>query len=231
MNMKNVVMGANREDYHLKNVNEGRDFRISAFADLKVAGERDACPRCRGTLQIARGIEVGHVFKLGTKYSKAMKACYLDKNGKEQLMIMGCYGIGTSRTVAACIEQNHDENGIVWPMPIAPFQVIITPVNVNAENLMDAAERLYEALTAKGIEVLLDDRDERAGVKFKDADLIGIPIRVTIGPKKLAEDKVEVRLRDTAEVSDVSLEEIKEMILHIIEQKLSSPAFSFAKAD
>jgi len=231
MNMKNVVMGANKEDYHLRNVNEGRDFQISAFADLKVARETDSCPRCRGTLQFARGIEVGHVFKLGTKYSKAMGAAYLDKNGKEQNMIMGCYGIGTGRTVAACIEQNNDENGIVWPMPIAPFHVIITPVNVNDKTLTDAADRLYEALTGKGVEVLLDDRDERAGVKFKDADLIGIPIRVTIGPKKIAEKKVEVRLRDTGEVSDVQLDKVEETILCMIEEKMEESSFSLQKVN
>ncbi|OPY09435.1 MAG: Proline--tRNA ligase [Syntrophus sp. PtaB.Bin001] len=220
MNMKNVVMGANKEDYHIRNVNEGRDFKIAAFADLKVARETDYCPRCRKSLQLARGIEVGHVFKLGTKYSKAMGASYLDSNGKEQTMIMGCYGIGIGRTVAACIEQNHDENGIIWPMPIAPFQVIITPVNMNDKNLADTADRLYGALIEKGVEVLLDDRDERAGVKFKDADLIGIPIRVTIGPKKLAEGKVEIRLRDTGEVTSVLLDQIEDTLLHLIEEKM-----------
>lgn len=227
LNMKNVVMGANKEDYHLRNVNEGRDFQISAFADLKVARETDSCPRCQGALKFARGIEVGHVFKLGTKYSKAMGASYLDKNGKEQIMIMGCYGIGTGRTVAACIEQNHDENGIVWPMPISPYQVIITPVNMNDKALAETAERLYESLAGKGAEVLLDDRDERAGVKFKDADLIGIPIRVTVGPKKLAEGKVEVRLRDTGETSDVQVDSVEEMILRVIEGKMSESYLIF----
>jgi prolyl-tRNA synthetase len=148
---------------------------------------------------------VGHVFKLGTKYSKALKAVYLDRNGKEQIMIMGCYGIGTTRTVAAAIEQYHDEDGIVWPMPIAPFQVIITPVNINEEALAKTAEDLYQALTERGVDVLFDDRDERAGVKFKDADLIGIPYRVTIGPKKLAEGKIEVKNRKTGDVSSVDL--------------------------
>jgi len=220
LNMKNFVMGANREDYHVRNVNFGRDFQIAAFADLKIARETDACPRCQKALSFARGIEVGHVFKLGTKYSKAMGAAYLDRNGKEQTMIMGCYGIGTSRTMAACIEQNNDENGIVWPMPLAPFQVIITPVNMNDKTLADTAERLYENLAGKGVEVLLDDRDERAGVKFKDADLIGIPIRVTIGPKKLTEGKVEIRLRDTGEVTGVLLEEVEENLLSRIAEKM-----------
>ncbi|SEM61106.1 prolyl-tRNA synthetase [Syntrophus gentianae] len=220
LNMKNFVMGANREDYHVRNVNFGRDFSIAAFADLKIARETDACPRCRKALSFARGIEVGHVFKLGTKYSKAMGASFLDRNGKEQTMIMGCYGIGTGRTVAACIEQNNDENGIVWPMPLAPFQVIITPVNINDKALADTAERLYDSLVAKGVEALLDDRDERAGVKFKDADLIGIPIRVTIGPKKLAEGKVEIRIRDTGEVNAILLEQVEETLLGQIASKM-----------
>ncbi len=220
LNMKNFVMGANREDYHVRNVNVGRDFSIAAFADLKIARETDACPRCRKALSLARGIEVGHVFKLGTKYSKAMGASFLDRNGKDQTMIMGCYGIGTGRTVAACIEQNNDENGIVWPMPLAPFQVIITPVNINDKALADTAERLYDSLVAKGVEVLLDDRDERAGVKFKDADLIGIPIRVTIGPKKLAEGKVEIRMRDTGEVNAILLEQVEETLLSQIASKM-----------
>ncbi len=203
--MKNMVMGANREDYHVKNVNFDRDFKVSEFADLRVVRDGDACPRCRGALTFARGIEVGHVFKLGTKYSKALKAVYLDKNGKEQVMIMGCYGIGVTRTVAAAIEQYHDDDGIIWPVPIAPFQVIITPVNINEGTLCKAAEDLYQELTAQGLEVLLDDRDERAGVKFKDADLIGIPYRVTIGPKKLAEGKVEVKNRRSGDVLSVDL--------------------------
>ncbi|WP_367359085.1 proline--tRNA ligase [Syntrophus buswellii] len=221
INMRNVVMGANKEDYHLRNANPGRDFQIEAFADLKIARETDDCPRCGKALSFARGIEVGHVFKLGTKYSKAMEAVFLDRNGKEQTMIMGCYGIGTGRTVAACIEQNNDENGIVWPMPIAPFHVIITPVNMNDSALAEAAERLYGSFAAGGFEVLLDDRDERAGVKFKDADLIGIPIRVTIGPKKLAEGKVEIRLRDTGEVTAVPLEEVENYIRKLISGKMN----------
>ncbi len=149
----------------------------------------DKCPRCGGKIQFARGIEVGHVFKLGTKYSKAMKAVYLDKDGQEKIMIMGCYGIGIGRTVAACIEQNYDEDGIIWPMPLAPYQVIITPVNVNEKNVIEAAENLYTEMLAEGIEVIFDDRDERAGVKFKDADLIGIPLRITVGQKNLAAGK------------------------------------------
>ena len=187
-------MGANREDYHLRHVNPGRDFPVSEYADLRVIRESDPCPRCGGEIRFARGIEVGHVFKLGTKYSKAMKAIYLDRNGREQTMIMGCYGIGIGRTVAAAIEQNHDADGIVWPLPLAPYQVIITPVNVNEKSLSETAESIYRTLEEKGVDVILDDRDERAGVKFKDADLIGIPFRITVGPKKLAEGKVEIKI-------------------------------------
>jgi prolyl-tRNA synthetase len=218
LDMHNVVMGANKEDYHVRNANAGRDFKIDAYTDLRFIKESDSCPRCGHPIRFARGIEVGHVFKLGTKYSKAMKAVYLDRNGREQPMIMGCYGIGIGRTVAAGIEQNHDENGIVWPMPIAPFQVIITPVNVNDEKLSKAAEDLHEDLTKKGIEVLLDDRDERAGVKFNDADLIGIPLRVTIGPKRLAEGKVELKIRKSGEIKIMGFEEVRNFILETVER-------------
>lgn len=207
MGMTNFATGANREDYHLINVNINRDFTVRTFADLKLVQEGDPCPRCRQELRLARGIEVGHVFKLGVKYSRAMKAVYLDKEGREQHMIMGCYGIGIGRTVAASIEQNHDDQGIIWPMPIAPYQVVITPVNVKDESLVAAAEGLYRELTDLGVEALLDDRDERAGVKFMDADLIGLPLRVTIGPKRLAEGQVEIKVRKSGEILTVPLVE------------------------
>jgi prolyl-tRNA synthetase len=207
MNKINMVAGANREDYHLKNVNFNRDFQVSAFADLRTMRENDSCPKCSGEIKFARGIEVGHVFKLGTKYSKLMKAVFLDRNGREQFMIMGCYGIGIGRTVAACVEQYHDENGIIWPMAIAPFKVIITPVNMNEPQLAEASQLLYTAFLSQGIETILDDRDERAGVKFKDADLIGIPLRITVGPKRLAEGKVEIKVRKSGEIKIMSLDE------------------------
>ncbi len=200
MGMTNFVMGANREDHHFINVNIERDFTVSDFADLRFAKEADSCPRCRQTLNLARGIEVGHVFKLGVKYSQAMKAVFLDREGQERYMVMGCYGIGIGRTVAASIEQNHDEQGIIWPMPIAPYHVAITPVNVKDEKLAIAAEELYRALLERGVEALLDDRDERAGVKFMDADLIGLPLRVTIGPKSMAVGQVEIKVRRSGEV-------------------------------
>lgn len=205
--MRNVIMGANREDFHVRNVCLGRDICALSFADLRVVRRGDVCPRCQGPLSFVRGIEVGHVFKLGLKYSKAMKAVYLDNNGKEQYMVMGCYGIGVTRTVAAAIEQYHDDDGMIWPLPIAPFQVIITPVNMKEERLGQAAEKLYQELREKNLDVILDDRDERAGVKFKDADLIGIPYRVTIGPKKLDEGQVEIKNRRTGEMAAVDLKE------------------------
>jgi len=205
---RNLVVGANREDYHLKNANYPRDFALTEFYDLRVIHAGDPCPRCGGEINFARGIEVGHVFKLGTKYSKAMRAVFLDRNGEEQYMIMGCYGIGIGRTVAACIEQNHDEAGIIWPLSLAPFQVIITPVNVRESALKEAAEGIYEACLKHGLEVLLDDRDERAGVKFNDADLIGIPFRITIGLKRIAEGRVEIKNRRTGEIEVVRIDEV-----------------------
>ena len=213
LGITDCVMGANREDYHLRHVIPGRDFPVPEYADLRVIRENDPCPRCGEELRFARGIEVGHVFKLGTKYSKSMKANYLDRNGREQTIIMGCYGIGISRTVAAAIEQNHDAEGIIWPLPIAPYQVIITPVNVNEQSLSETAEDLYQILVKAGIEVILDDRDERAGVKFKDADLIGIPYRITVGPKKLAEGKVEIKSRRSGAVETLPVAEVEAYIM------------------
>ena len=199
MNLVNMVTGANKENYHLKNVNIGRDFQVESFADLRVSQPGDACPRCGGVIKFVRGIEVGHVFKLGTKYSKAMKAVYLDRDGKEKTMIMGCYGIGIGRTVAACIEQNFDSNGIIWPMPLAPFTVIVTPVNIKESDVMKASEAIYSELLSCGVESIMDDRDERAGVKFKDADLIGIPLRIVVGSKNLAQGRVELKIRQSGE--------------------------------
>jgi len=224
MNMINFVTGANIEDYHLKNVNFGRDCKVESFADLRVIEKDDKCPRCGGDIQFVRGIEVGHVFKLGTKYSKAMKAVYLDRDGQEKIMIMGCYGIGIGRTVAACIEQNNDANGIIWPLPLAPYQVIITPVNVNEGEVFQAAEKIYNELLAAGVEVILDDRDERAGVKFKDADLIGIPLRVTVGQKNLISGNVELKSRQTGETKIYPLTEIVAEIRKKVAEALNPTA-------
>ncbi|RII27862.1 MAG: proline--tRNA ligase [Geobacter sp.] len=199
--LKNFITGANEVDHHLKNVNLGRDCTISEFADIRNVAHGDPCPRCQsGTLEMWRGIEVGHVFKLGVKYSKALKATYLDGDGKEQIVFMGCYGIGIGRTVAACIEQNHDDNGIIFPLPIAPFHCIISALNIKEEPVRAAAEDIYADLQLAGIDVLLDDRDERPGFKFKDADLIGIPLRIVVGSKNLAEGKVELKDRKTGAV-------------------------------
>ncbi len=216
LNIKNFVVGGNRENYHIQNCNTPRDFKIIEYADLRVIREGDVCPRCGENIRIVRGIEVGHVFKLGLKYSKAMKAMFLDRDGKEKYMIMGCYGIGVGRTVAACIEQSHDENGIIWPMAIAPYHVIITPVNMNDEAISRTAEDLYRGLVTAGIQVILDDRDERAGVKFKDADLIGIPLRITIGSKGIAEGVTEVKFRKSGTVEKVPITAVVDYISDIL---------------
>jgi len=221
IDMVNFITGGNRQDGHLKNVNVGRDFKVEAFTDLRIVNAGDPCPRCGQPIKTARGIEVGHVFKLGTKYSKAMKAVYLDKDGQEKIMIMGCYGIGVGRTVAAGIEQNHDDNGIIWPMPLAPYQVIITPVNINEITIRETAEYLYNAMITEGVEVLYDDRDERAGVKFKDADLIGIPLRVTVGHKNLQDGNVELKIRKTGANELCPLQDIVGRVREIIRQELN----------
>ena len=222
MNLVNMVTGANRENYHLKNVNIGRDFQVESFADLRVSQPGDACPRCGGVIKFVRGIEVGHVFKLGTKYSKAMKAAYLDRDGKEKTMIMGCYGIGIGRTVAACIEQNFDSNGIIWPMPLAPYTVIVTPVNIKESDVMKASEDIYGELLACGVEAIIDDRDERAGVKFKDADLIGIPLRIVVGSKNLSQGQVELKIRRSGESSLYATGEVVAQVRKIIAAEMSS---------
>ncbi len=211
--MRNFVTGGNAVDLHLKNVNLERDFMVSRFADIRNVVHGDPCPRCdSGALEMWRGIEVGHVFKLGTKYSRALKATYLDAAGQEQTIFMGCYGIGIGRTVAACIEQNNDENGIIFPIPIAPFHCIVSALNVKDDAVRAAAEEIYFRLIEEGVEVLLDDRDERPGFKFKDADLIGIPLRIVVGGKNLAEGKVELKDRRSGEVELLSLEEAVEQV-------------------
>ncbi len=214
--MDNFVCGANRDDYHYCNVNAGRDFVPEAVLDIRNAQEGDPCPVCGEPLGLTRGIEVGHIFKLGTKYSQAMEATFIDQDGERQPFVMGCYGIGISRTMAAAVEQNFDENGIIWPLAIAPYQVVIVPVNSKKEDQMAVANRLYEELGKHGVEVLLDDRDERAGVKFKDADLIGIPIRVTIGPRSLQEKQVEMKKRWEKEHELVSTDQVLATILDYI---------------
>jgi prolyl-tRNA synthetase len=204
--MKNIVAGANREDFHVTGLNWGRDFVLNEFADLRVITPDDPCPRCGKPIVFSRGIEVGHVFKLGVKYSKAMKAYFLDEHGKEQPIIMGCYGIGIGRTLAAAIEQNHDEKGIVFPIPLAPFEVTLLALQMHEPRVAETAEQLYRALSDQGLEVLLDDRDERAGVKFNDADLLGIPVRVTVGLKGVEQGYVEIRLRSETQIETVPVD-------------------------
>ncbi|WP_177505404.1 proline--tRNA ligase [Anaerosinus sp.] len=202
MEMYNAAAGANQVDKHYKNINPKRDFKDVLVTDIRLIQVGDPCPHCGKPLKTARGIEAGQVFKLGTKYSKALKAMYLDENGREKPMVMGCYGVGVSRTMAAAIEQNFDEHGIIWPAAIAPYTVVIVPINAKDAEQMEIAEKLYEELKAAKIEVLLDDRKERAGVKFKDADLIGYPLRITVGPKAVNEGTVEVKVRRTGEAFD-----------------------------
>jgi len=210
--MRNAVTGGNRADVHLRNVNPDRDFTVDRFTDLRVVTPDDPCPRCGGGLRFGRGIEVGHIFKLGTKYSRAMGAAYLDENGKEVPIVMGCYGIGVGRTVAAAIEQNHDEDGIVFPIPIAPWEAVVLPLQMNEPAVVEAAETLYRSLRDLGVDALLDDRDLRAGAKFKDADLLGTPIRVTIGSRSLGKGDVEIKLRSEAEGGTLPVDEAAKRI-------------------
>jgi prolyl-tRNA synthetase len=213
------ITGANKTDYHIKNVVPGRDFPIEGkdviIADVRNAVEGDTYKGQK--LLFKRGIEVGQVFKLGTKYSAKLGAKFLDKDSTEKPCIMGCYGIGINRIAASAIEIFHDNDGIIWPISIAPFEVIVTPAG-NGEEIAAAAEKLYNELMAAGVEVLLDDRDARGGVKFKDADLIGIPIRITIGAKSLAENNAEIKLRREKEIAKVPLGQVKEKILQLIEK-------------
>ena len=210
--IRNIVVGANETDYHLKNVNYGRDFQAEVVDDLLLVEEGDTCPNCGSKLYIDRGIEVGNIFQLGTKYSKSLNATFLDENGKEREFVMGSYGVGVSRSVAAIVEQYHDEKGIIWPFVVAPYHVIITVVNTKKEEQIALGERLYNELKNKGIEVLLDDRNESAGVKFNDRDLIGIPARITVG--KLASDGiVEFSLRKSSEKEELKAEDVYDRIL------------------
>ncbi|MBQ1471863.1 MAG: proline--tRNA ligase [Eubacterium sp.] len=213
--LKNLCAGACKEDHHLINVNYGRDYKADIITDLKVLKEGDPCPVCGQPVKHARGIEVGQVFKLGTKYSASMGATYLDENQKEQLIEMGCYGIGITRTMAAIVEQHHDEDGIIWPISVAPYHVIITLVKPNDEAQKALGEKLYEDLQKAGVEVLLDDRKERPGVKFKDADLLGIPVRITVG-KLAGEGKVEYKLRREEDKVEISVEEALEKTVALV---------------
>ncbi len=211
-----AVTGANKADTHVRGVSAARDLSSAEWVDLRVATAGDRCPRCDGRFVLQRGIEVGQVFYLGTKYSEALRATVLDAEGKERVLEMGCYGIGVTRTIAAAIEQNHDDAGIVWPMPLAPFHVVVVPVNLSDERLRSTAERLHDELTARGIEVLLDDRDERPGVKFKDADLVGYPLRITVGARALERDAVELKRRTEKSATEVPVTEAAARVAEIV---------------
>lgn len=216
--VKNAVCGANKAETHLINVNLGRDYNPRAVLDLRVITEEDVCPRCQGEIKFARGIEVGQVFKLGTKYSASLDCTFLDEKGQGKPIVMGCYGIGVSRTMAAAIEQNYDANGIIWPAAIAPYHVVIVPVSTKDQAQMALAEKVYEALQQAGVETVLDDRDERPGVKFKDADLIGYPIRITVGAKCIAENVLEVKVRRTGEDHKFAPDDIVTEIKNLLKQ-------------
>jgi len=205
--MTDGICGANEEGFHYLHADVNRDIENVEFFDLREVSEGDPCPKCGGKLIFAKGIETGQVFKLGTKYSEKLNAKYLDENGKEQIMVMGCYGIGVSRTMSACVEQNYDEKGIIWPKNIAPYQVVVVPVQVKDEVQFNEAERIYLELLKEGFEVVLDDRKERVGVKFNDADLIGYPIRITVG-KRITEGVVEFKIRNNPESEDTNVDQI-----------------------
>ncbi len=202
----NIVVGANEDGFHYKNVNFGRDFE-GTVGDYRNITEGEKCPHCGGTVTISRGTEVGHIFKLGTKYSESMGATFIDEDGKSKPFLMGCYGIGVTRTLASIIEQHNDENGIIWPMEVAPYHVVVIPANSKNEEQMKVAEEIYNKLKTMKLDVLLDDRNERAGVKFKDADLMGVPMRITVG-KKVSEGEVEFKLRSNSEVETLSIEDV-----------------------
>lgn len=219
--MKNMLSGANKENYHIKNVNYYRDYTGDIVKDIKLIKEGDQCPGCHTSVKMTRGIEVGQVFKLGTKYSDSMKAYYKDEEMKEKSIVMGCYGIGVTRTLAAIVEQHHDKDGIIWPMAVAPYHVIITLVNINDAVQMSVAEDIYQQLSKAGIEVLLDDREERPGVKFKDADLLGIPLRITVG-KKAAEKIIEFKMRRDKETMELSVSAGIEKAIGIVRTEIKT---------
>ena len=219
METYNVCGGANKKDAHYININPKRDFNVEDIivAPIRLITKDDVCPTCGGSLEHAKGIEVGQVFKLGTKYSEALQATFLDQNGRPNPMIMGCYGIGVSRTLAAAIEQYHDENGIIWPRSIAPFEAVIVPINAKDEALMSTSETIYTALQEAGVDVLLDDRKDRAGVKFKDADLIGYPLRITVSKNTLENNEVEIQIRKTGEALSCAIDSVATKVTELLQ--------------
>ena len=219
METYNVCGGANKKDAHYVNINPKRDFNVEDIivAPIRLITKDDVCPTCGGSLEHVKGIEVGQVFKLGTKYSEALQATFLDQNGRPNPMIMGCYGIGVSRTLAAAIEQYHDENGIIWPRSIAPFEAVIVPINAKDEALMSTSETIYSALQEAGVDVLLDDRKDRAGVKFKDADLIGYPLRITVSKNTLENNEVEIQIRKTGEALSCAIDSVATKVTELLQ--------------
>ena len=219
METYNVCGGANKKDAHYVNINPKRDFNVEDIivAPIRLITKDDVCPKCGGSLEHAKGIEVGQVFKLGTKYSEALQATFLDQNGRPNPMIMGCYGIGVSRTLAAAIEQYHDENGIIWPRSIAPFEAVIVPINAKDEALMSTSQTIYTALQDAGVDVLLDDRKDRAGVKFKDADLIGYPLRITVSKNTLENNEVEIQIRKTGEALPCAIDSVATKVTELLQ--------------
>lgn len=216
-NMKNLIVGGNDTDYHYKNVNYGRDFQGEIVDDLLLVKEGDPCPDCEDTLSLERGIEVGNIFQLGTKYSQSIGTTYLDQNGKEKNIVMGSYGIGVTRSVAAVVEQSHDEHGIIWPLVIAPYHVVVSIINIKNEEQVKLGNEIYKRLESLGVEVLLDDRNERAGVKFKDRDLIGIPLRITVG-KRAGENVVEYSTRKSMDKEELDVEDAIENISKALDE-------------
>jgi prolyl-tRNA synthetase len=214
----NLIGGANKEDYHLKNLTPGKDFHPTAYVDLRAVTAGEGCPNCGKALRIDTAVEIGHIFKLGYRYSESMGARVLDKNGKEVTPIMGSYGIGIERILTAAVEQSNDENGFWLPPTIAPFEIVVTPVNVKDESVLTASVDIAKRLEAAGFDVILDDRNERPGVKFKDADLVGIPFRITVG-NKVTEGTVEVVLRSTREVRDVTIAAVVEYFQGVLPAK------------
>ena len=219
METYNVCGGANKKDAHYVNINPKRDFNVEDIivAPIRLITDDDVCPTCGGALEHAKGIEVGQVFKLGTKYSEALQATFLDQNGRPNPMIMGCYGIGVSRTLAAAIEQYHDENGIIWPRSIAPFEAVIVPINAKDEALMSTSQTIYTALQNAGVDVLLDDRKDRAGVKFKDADLIGYPLRITVSKNTLENNEVEIQIRKSGEAITCAIDSVATKVIELLQ--------------
>ena len=220
METYNVCGGANKEDAHYININPKRDFNTDDIivAPIRLITKDDVCPECHSPLEYSKGIEVGQVFKLGTKYSESLQATYLDQNGRPNAVVMGCYGIGVSRTLAAAIEQYHDDNGIIWPRAIAPFEVVIVPINAKDEALMSTSKSIYDILLNNKVDVLLDDRKDRAGVKFKDADLIGYPLRITVSKNTLESNEVEIRIRKTGEAINCPIDEVSNKVQELLSQ-------------